>query len=160
MADKRTLLSNFAKKISELNYSKPKLVKRVFTKGPSTTLSNNSEINHSDKEADTNINANKNTKTKSSINDNDASFVFENSALKAYILKGTHKKEKRFALHDHLYYIKVEPKNDAFPLLINILDFLEQACNYILNEIKNSYELEDNNIGLLTIYQEPMINVK
>lgn len=159
MAEKKALFSNFAKKISQLNKANPKIVHRILKSAK--TKDKNLTLN----QVQPKINLPKavteppqKNKKNSNVSMDDPSFIYENNDLKAYIERGVHKKEKKFALHDHLYYIKVEPKNDAFPLLINILDFIEQACNYIINEVKDSYELEANNIGLLTVYQAPMIN--
>lgn len=179
MADKKRLFSSFAKKISELSHSKPKFRKTVFrhvlpkphvsanntnlTTAPinvqSTEPLSDSDISidipsEQENEPEPQPGSSKNNNSKY----DNLNLFFENSVLKAYIEKGIHKREKKFAMHDHLFYIKVQPKKDSFPMLMNILDFLEEACNYILNKLKDLYKVEDNNICYLTVFQLPMVN--
>lgn len=179
MADKKRLFSSFAKKLSELSHSKPKIRKTVFRHVlPKPNVSvNNSNLTTAPQNiqsseplsadnADSDIPSEPENQqdpqpgsSKNNISKHDElNLFFENSVLKAYIERGIHKREKKFAMHDHLFYIKVEPKKDSFPMLINILDFLEEACNYILNKLKDFYKVEDNNICFLTVFQSPMLN--
>lgn len=171
MADRKKLFVNFAKKISELSYSQPKVLKRTIRNSdksahllksgrveapviqPNNKTKNDTKSDVKNNQIKINENSNNvdNTVEKPNI-------VFENSVLKAYIERGVHKREKKFALHDHLFYIKVQPKKDQFPLLVNILDFLEEACNHILNEVKEYYKLDENRIAFLTLYQQPLLN--
>lgn len=170
MAEKKKLFTNFAKRLSNLEYSKPKIMKKVFTNKQTSrnpvnnanlSISTPSSLQNKEQNVPSNIQNMDTSDEDDNINNSsnkDPDFSFENSALKAYIEKGVHKREKKFAMHDHLYYIKVKPKNDTFPLLVNIIDFLSEACNYILEELKDNYPLKDNNIAYLTVYQSPMIN--
>lgn len=158
MAERKRLFTDFAKKISELEHSKPKVFKKILLKKSSSvpilTDSSKKDKNETQPKKINGVqNSDKNKSGEIALAKNNSSILFENSVLTAYIQKGFHKQEKRFALHDHLYYIKVEPKSNSFPLLVNILEFLEEACNYILNELKENYSLEHNQIGYLTIYQ-------
>jgi hypothetical protein len=58
-----------------------------------------------------------------------------------------------------MFYIKLRLKNEAdSPLLIDILDALQQGFNYILNNLRRFYNPNDHNIAYLTFFQEPMIN--
>lgn len=191
MAEKRKLFSTFAEKLSKLNYSKPKVVKKIIKNSltnqeieenankssglkvapesedilidsaiPST--SNHAKETNKDKSnspvPSTSFEASSTRNTEKHTNLDNVDFFFENNILKAFIERGVHKQEKKFAMHDHLFYIKVTPKKDKFPLLIDIVGFLEEACNHILSELKDLYKIEENNIGYLTIFQEPMIN--
>lgn len=158
MAQRKRLLTDFAKKISALQQSEPKVFKKVFLKKSEAVqnIDNRNEKEKTTKQTeiiDTSQSSDENDSGEITSTQNNTSILFENSVLKAYIQKGFHKQEKRFALHDHLYFIKVEPKSNSFPLLMNILEFLEEACNYILNELKENYPLEHNQIGYLTVYQ-------
>lgn len=156
MAEKKLLFNNFAKKILQLRQHKSD---ELPAQKPVLHLEQNSV-----EENPKNITETKNMVSQNaSSNDNfkkleNPDFTFENSELKAYIERGVHKQEKQFAMHDHMFYIKVQPKDGKFPLLLNILDFLERACNYILDELKELYNLDDNNVCYMTIYQEPIIN--
>jgi hypothetical protein len=85
--------------------------------------------------------------------------IFENNELQLFLEKGNHIRQTRFRLQDHLFYIKIKLKdsNKPPPLLRDILEFLEQAFNFILNEIRRYYKPEDHNVAYLTLYQQPMI---
>lgn len=186
MSQKRKLFNDFAKRVAALrqnsNFLKnknnklpPKILKKISLNTIRDVTKDNSiatrqenidnSIDNSFTTDDSNNDAIPLKKSDDSALQNKAKqslenpdFVFENSELKTFIERGVHKKEKRFALQDHLFYIKVEPKKDSFPLLTNILEFLESACNYLLDELKELYDLDKNNIAYMTIYQEPLIN--
>jgi hypothetical protein len=85
--------------------------------------------------------------------------IYENNRLQLYLEKGNHVHQTRFRLQDHLFYLKVKLKDSsaAPPLLRDILDFLQEAFNFILREIKKHYKPEDHNVAYLTLYQQPMI---
>lgn len=174
MADHRKHLQEFAKSIANLkktNLNKPKfkVVKSKFSDNEQNIRDNspstsgiNKQINLVSQQPSTSsMEMDSSPQPSSSQSNNsakDINFIYETNDLKAFIERGIHKQEKKFALHDHLFYIKVQPKNNTYPLINDILDFIEIACNYILNEIKELYKVEDNNIAYMTIYQEPMVN--
>lgn len=170
MADKRKLFQNFAKKVSELKRAKHsenvtarplKILKSKATGSNVVDKAIEKDLPNVDPPIIGRANVIEEQAESDQIQSHKLQhpdFVFENSELKAYIERGTHKQEKRFAMHDHMFYIKVEPKNESFPLLINMLDFLEVACNFLLDELKELYKQEDNNICYMTIYQEPLLN--
>ena len=86
--------------------------------------------------------------------------VYSNEKLEIFIEKGEHKRQNKFRLEVHLFYIKLRLKDPHSepPLLRDILDFLEIAFNHILTNIKQFYNSEDHNVVFLTLFQEPMIN--
>jgi len=58
-----------------------------------------------------------------------------------------------------MFYIKLRLKNgQTSPLLIDILDALQEGFNHILNNLRAFYNPQDHNIAYLTFFQEPMIN--
>jgi hypothetical protein len=85
--------------------------------------------------------------------------VFENDEIILYVKKAFHQRQKRFALQDSLFHIKVEVKNqNNKPLLKDLVQVLEEAFTFILNNIKTYFKPEDHNIAYLTLFQEPMVN--
>ncbi len=85
---------------------------------------------------------------------------YRNDKLELYIEKGSHMHQQRFRLQDHIFYMKIKlvnPKKNP-PLLRDILQFLEEAFNHVLRDIRRFYKPEDHNIAFLTLYQHPMIN--
>ncbi len=86
--------------------------------------------------------------------------IYQNNQLQLYLEKGNHIHQIRFRLQDHLFYMKIKlinPNADP-PLLRDILDFLENAFDYVLQEIRTFYKPEDHNIAFLTLFQQPMIS--
>jgi hypothetical protein len=86
--------------------------------------------------------------------------IYQNNQMQLYLEKGNLQRQIRFRLDDHLFYMKIkllDPKKEP-PLLRDILDFLEDAFNHILNEIRKYYNSDDHNIAFLTLYQQPMIS--
>ena len=85
--------------------------------------------------------------------------IFENDQLQLFIIKEKHIKQIKFRLQDHIFHMKIRLKSGAqFPLLSDILNFLEIGFTHILENIKRFYKSEDHNVAFLTLYQEPMIN--
>jgi hypothetical protein len=86
--------------------------------------------------------------------------IYQNNQMQLYLEKGQHQRQIRFQLQDHLYFMKIKliDSNAEPPLLRDILDFLEQAFNHILLEVRKFYKPEDHNVAFLTLYQEPMIS--
>jgi hypothetical protein len=85
--------------------------------------------------------------------------VFENDEIILYVKKAFHQRQKRFTLQDSLFHIKVEVKNETQkPLLKDLVQTLEEAFTFILNNIKTYFKKEDHNIAYLTLFQEPMVN--
>ncbi len=85
--------------------------------------------------------------------------IYQNNNMELYIEKGTHLRQIRFRLQDHMFYMKIKLINPLLdpPLLRDILQFLETAFNHVLEDIKKFYKEEDHNIAFLTLYQTPMI---
>ncbi len=73
---------------------------------------------------------------------------------------GTHQRQRRFRLQDHLYYIKIELKKPQStpPLLSDLLQLFKEGFVHILSNLSTFYNPDDHNIAFLTLYQEPMIN--
>jgi hypothetical protein len=93
-------------------------------------------------------------------NDLQNQIIYQNNQLQLYLEKGNHIHQIRFRLQDHLFYMKIKlinPNADP-PLLRDILDFLENAFDYVLQEIRTFYKPEDHNIAFLTLFQQPMIS--
>ena len=85
--------------------------------------------------------------------------VYENDKLKLIVEKGTFQRQKRFRLQDHLFYMKVQIKNekDPIPFLKDLFEFLESALLHVMQNIKTFYNSRDENLAFLTLYQQPMI---
>jgi len=90
----------------------------------------------------------------------ESDIFYENEQLKLMVEKGYHKRQKNFRFEDHMFYIKIVPKqtNKRLPLLSDILDFLHAGFLHLLDNIKQFYNKADNNVAYLTLFQEPMIN--
>lgn len=85
--------------------------------------------------------------------------IYETNDLKLVVEKTSLKRQKVFKLQDHLFKIKIVPKNlSEEPILMNILDFLHAGFIHILDEIKSFYKPDDHNIAYLTLIQKPMVS--
>lgn len=88
--------------------------------------------------------------------------IFENDSLKLSVIRGTHRQQtkSKFRLTDHMFYLSIVPKtkNKKMPLLVEILNFLYVAFNFILNQLKKFYNPADRNIAFITIAQNSMLN--
>ena len=86
--------------------------------------------------------------------------VYETEELQLIIEKGTHLRQIKFRLEDHMFHMKIKLKNNTkkHPMLRDILEFLEKGFNYILLHIRKFYNENEHNIAYLTLYQEPMIS--
>ena len=88
--------------------------------------------------------------------------VFENDSLKLLVSRGTHRQQtkSKFRLTDHMFYLSIVPKTKTkkMPLLVEILNFLYVAFNFILNQLKKFYNPADRNIAFITVTQNSMIN--
>lgn len=85
--------------------------------------------------------------------------IYENNNLQMIVEQGAFKRQNRFRLQDHLFYLKINLKNsnNPVPLLKDILQFLEQALLYVMDKIKIFYNEKDANICFLTLHQNPML---
>jgi hypothetical protein len=85
--------------------------------------------------------------------------VYENDSLQLTIEKSSFVRQKKFKLHDHLFHVKINLKdNSSPPFLRDILNFLQIAFDRLLDSIRPLYDVNDHNIAFLTLYQKPMIN--
>lgn len=85
--------------------------------------------------------------------------IYETNDLKLVVEKTSLKRQKVFKLQDHLFKIKIVPKNlSEEPILMNILDFLHAGFIHILDKIKSFYKPDDHNIAYLTLIQKPMVS--
>jgi hypothetical protein len=105
-------------------------------------------------------NVTQNSETNINSSDRSDKIVFENNYLQLFVEKGSHVRQTRFRLQDHLFFIKIKLKDSTSdpPLLRDILNFLEEAFDYILNEIRHFYKPDDHNVAYITLYQQPMIS--
>ena len=85
--------------------------------------------------------------------------IYENNNLQMIVEQGAFKRQNRFRLQDHLFYLKIKLKNpnDPVPLLKDILLFLEQGLLHVMDKIKVFYNEKDANICFLTLHQNPML---
>lgn len=83
---------------------------------------------------------------------------YENEDLKLVIDQVAHKQEKRFRLQDHLFTMRILPKENKMPLLSDILTFLHSAFLFIILKIKKFYKPEDRNIAFMTLHQSSLTN--
>lgn len=90
--------------------------------------------------------------------ENASNILYETPELKLIVEKGMHKRQQSFRLQDHMFYIKIVPKEDDLPLLSSILDFLHSGFIHILDQIKHFYNPSDHNIAYMTLTQKPMVN--
>jgi hypothetical protein len=109
-----------------------------------------------------NLQSDQNNRQEENIFQNDLrnKIIYENNQLQLYLEKGNHIHQTRFRLQDHLFYLKIKLKDSRAdpPLLKDILEFLQEAFNFILREVKRHYKPEDHNVAYLTLYQHPMIS--
>ncbi len=73
---------------------------------------------------------------------------------------GSHQRQRRFQIEDHLFYIKLRLKDERTesPLLVDILEALQEGFDYILKNLRQFYNASDHNMAYMTFFQEPMIN--
>jgi hypothetical protein len=80
--------------------------------------------------------------------------IFENEEFALFIQKQDHQKQKVFRLEDHLFVMRVKFKNNKRPpLLSSVRNIMEQAMEIMVNDLKNHYSKEDNNLIYVTIKQ-------
>ena len=85
--------------------------------------------------------------------------VYENDHIEVFIEKTLHQRHKRFQLQDFLYNVKIKvKKGEHMPLLKDLIDVLEKALNFILNNIRSYFKSEDANVVYVDLFQSPMIN--
>ena len=87
--------------------------------------------------------------------------IYENEDLEVYVVKTMFKRQKIFRVQDHNYCLKIklkkQKKKKAQHYLLNsLLDVLNYAFTYIINNLKLFYDEEDTNLIYLTIYQNGM----
>ena len=84
--------------------------------------------------------------------------IYENEDLEVFVVKTMFKRQKRFRVQDHNYCLKIKLKQNTnqTPLLNSLLDVLNYAFTYIINNLKLFYNLDDTNLIYLTIYQNGM----
>ena len=75
--------------------------------------------------------------------------VYETEELQLIIEKGTHLRQIKFRLEDHMFHMKIKLKNNTkkHPMLRDILEFLEKGFNYILLHIRKFYNENEHNIA-------------
>ena len=87
---------------------------------------------------------------------------FENDSLKLLVTRAAHRQQTKsnFRLTDHMFHLSIvgKTKNKKMPLLVEILNFLYVAFNFILNQLKKFYNPADRNIAFITIAQSSMLN--
>ena len=86
----------------------------------------------------------------------DSTTIFEGDSLKICVQKVGFMRQKKFILEDHQFIVKVESLNDKPPLLSSILKVLEKSLEFMLNNLRNFYKPEDQNLVYLTIHQSEM----
>ena len=80
--------------------------------------------------------------------------VFENEDFALYIQKQDHQRQKVFRLEDHLFVMRIKLKNHKKPpLLGSIRDIIEQTMTVMVNDLKNHYNPEEQNLIYVTIKQ-------
>ena len=87
--------------------------------------------------------------------------IYENEDLEVYVVKTMFKRQKIFRVQDHNYCLKIKLKKQKKKkaqhyLLKSLLDVLNYAFTYIINNLKLFYDEEDTNLIYLTIYQNGM----
>ena len=87
--------------------------------------------------------------------------IYENQDLEVYVVKTMFKRQKIFRVQDHNYCLKIKLKKQSKEkaqhyLLNSLLDVLNYAFTYIINNLKLFYNAEDTNLIYLTIYQNGM----
>ena len=93
------------------------------------------------------------------IDSSDSLKVYENDQIEVFIEKTLHQRHKRFQLQDFLYNIKIKVKTGEHrPLLKDLIDVLEKALSFILNNIRTYFKKEDANVVYVDLFQSPMIN--
>lgn len=84
--------------------------------------------------------------------------IYESNDLRLVVKKMSFKRQKNFKIQDMQFWLRIIPLRDQEnPPLIEILDFLEEGFNFILQQIKNFFKPNEHRIGYLTLYQEPMV---
>ena len=84
--------------------------------------------------------------------------VFTSEHFKLVVKKVSFKRQKNFKIQDAQFWLKIVPLQDQEnPPLIEILDFLEDGFNFILQQIKSFFKPSEHRIAYLTLYQEPMV---
>ena len=80
--------------------------------------------------------------------------VFENEDFALFIQKQDHQRQKVFRLDDHLFVMRIKLKNHKKPpLLSSIRDIIEQTMTVMVNDLKNYYNPEEQNLIYVTIKQ-------
>lgn len=89
-----------------------------------------------------------------------ATKVFENNNLEIYISKTSFKRQKKFALDDHLYSVVVRLKANAkeLPLLKDFILILDQTLVKILRDLQAFYDSNEEHLVYIAIKQTGMIS--
>ena len=84
--------------------------------------------------------------------------IFENNDFKLIVKTDQIKRSHRFKIVDRQFQLLIVSKSHHdHPQLIEILQFLEEGFNFILNKIKTFVDPTQHRIAYLTLYQEPMV---
>lgn len=89
---------------------------------------------------------------------NKESLVAENNVLQVYVIKTFFKRQKKFNLEDHQYVMHFKKIRNEPILLGDVLDILEKAFFSVLENLKNFYKKEEENIIYMTLTQENLFN--
>lgn len=65
--------------------------------------------------------------------------TFQNENLKIYVFRKAFERQKRFALDDHLFLLKIEVLRGKPPVLLDIEDILEKAFKHVVELLKAFY---------------------
>ena len=84
--------------------------------------------------------------------------IYENNEFRLVVRNSPVKRATKFKLEDHQFTLLVVPKTTrTSPPLVEILQFLEEGFNSILQEVKQFFNPNEHRIAYLTLYQDPMV---
>lgn len=86
--------------------------------------------------------------------------IFENDAFDMKIKKVDFQRQKHFKIEDHLYLMRIFPKQNIenLPLLKDIQAILENSLVSVINKLKSNYLNDDENLIFITLAQDGMVS--
>ncbi|EPS63716.1 hypothetical protein M569_11068 [Genlisea aurea] len=82
--------------------------------------------------------------------------LYEDNQIEVYAVKESFKRQKVFAVEDHLYTVKIKVKKGKPPLVSSILKGLEKSLQHMLRVLQDYYKKEPTRLVYMSIYQHSM----
>ena len=88
--------------------------------------------------------------------------IYEDNNLEVNVIKEMFRRQKVFSIEDHSFVMRIKLKNKTAPkpMLISLMDVLQTAFTFMINNLKTflSQNQDEKNLIYLTIHQDGMRN--